>query len=58
MVAFILHKPGVITWMREKVRWLKWGSVDAAAQVCQAVIFSTEMSGRLQAAGVNTRPLS
>lgn len=31
--------------------------MDAAAQVGQSVIFSTETSGRLQAAGVNTCPL-
>lgn len=40
---------------------LGWGSVDAAAQVGQSVIFSTETvqivtSGRLQAAGVNKTP--
>lgn len=42
-------------------RRLKWGSVVAAAQVGQSVIFSTETvqritSGRLQAAWVNTQP--
>lgn len=40
MVAFVLHKTRVITLMKE--RRLKWGSVDAAAQVGQSVIFSTE----------------
>lgn len=40
MVAFILHKLRVITWMRE--RKLEWGSEDAAAQVGQSVVISTE----------------
>ena len=40
MVAFILHKLRVITLMRE--RRLEWGSEDAAAQVGQSVVISTE----------------
>lgn len=53
MVAFILHKPWVITWRRE--RRLKWGSVDAAAQVGQSVIFSTKTSST--SCWANTLPL-
>lgn len=58
IVAFILHLPRVITWMRESKLVQKGGSVDAAAQVCQAIVLSTKTTGRLQAAGVNTPPLS
>lgn len=60
MVAcLILHKPREITWMRD--RRLKWGSVDAAAQLRQSVILSTETVqritlGKLQAARVSTAP--
>lgn len=58
IVALILHLTRVITWMRESKLVQKGGSVDAAAQFCQAILLLSTKTGKLHAAGVNTPPLS